>query len=227
MRVKIYQINGDRCNNPRLRFCGLKEAEELTGQSSVDPSAYDEVFNAELDTDNLEEIYAQFNTGRHPLHRGHSLSVSDVVMIGKTAYFCDRVGFQKIDFDESKTQKPENLMRVVYVEPGRAAYEAEIKHDLDSMQRAVGNGLIEPISMGDGCFLISNEESKLRGMQGNRHLDYGGILAGPFFVCGDTGEEFRSLTDDEVSKYLEKYAQPEDISDEEVQSDMGFQFFTF
>ena len=227
MRVKIYQINSDRCSDPRLKFSGLKEVEKLTGKSTVDPAIYEEVFNAELDTDNLEEIYAQFNTGRHPLHRGHSLSVSDVVVIGKDAYFCDRVGFKKIDFDEKKTQKPDNLMRVVYVEPGKPAYGAEIKRDLDSMQRAVDGDLIEPIYMNDGCILVCNDESKLRGMQGNRHLDGGGIIAGPFFVCGDAGEEFRALTDDEVTKYLEKYAQPEDISDEETQSDVGFIFYTF
>ena len=118
-------------------------------------------------------------------------------------------------------------MRVVYVEPGKPAYEAEIQHDLKSMQRAVGCGLIEPIYMDDSCIIVGNEESKLRGMQGNRHLDGGGILAGPFFVCGSTGDEFCSLTDDEVNKYLEKYAQPEVISDEETQADVGFVFYTF
>lgn len=226
MRVKIYQINSNCCI-PHLKFCGLKEAVKLTGRSSVDPTVYDEVFDAELETADLEEIYAQFNTDKHPLYRGHSLSVSDVVVIDKNAYFCDTVGFQKIGFDTDKAYKPDNLMRVVYVEPGKPAYEAEIKYDLDSMQRAVGGGLIEPIYMDDNCILVGNEESKLRGMPGNRYLDSGGIIAGPFFVCGDTREEFRSLTDNEVSKYLDKYAQPEDISDEEVQSDMGFQFFTF
>ena len=41
------------------------------------------------------------------------------------------------------------------------------------------------------------------GMQGNRRIgDGSSIIAGPFFVCGDTGEDFRSLTDDEVDKYM-------------------------
>ena len=118
-------------------------------------------------------------------------------------------------------------MRVLYVEPGKAPYESEICNDLRSMQRAVGNGLIEPIYMDDGCVLVGNEESKLRGMQGNRHLDGGGIIAGPFFICGDAGENFRSLTDEEVDKYMEKYAEPEDISDDETQSEIGFILFGF
>ena len=226
MRVKIYQMNTDR-DRHLIKFLGLESMKKSMGVDSVDSSLYDEVFNAELDTDNLEEIYTRFNTEKHPLYRGHALSVSDVVVTDKGAFFCDSVGFKQIEFDESQTQKPENLMRVLYVEPGKAPYEAEIGNDLRSMQRAVGNGLIEPIFMDDGCVLVGNEESKLRGMQGNRHLDGGGIIAGPFFICGDAGEDFRSLTDDEVNKYMEKYAEPENISDDETQSDVGFILYGF
>ena len=226
MKVKIYQMNADR-DRHLIKFLGLESMKKFMGVNSVDSSLYDEVFNAELDTDNLEEIYTRFNTEKHPLHRGHALSVSDVVVTDKGAFFCDSVGFKQIKFDESQTQKPENLMRVLYVEPGKAPYEAEIGNDLRSMQRAVGNGLIEPIFMDDGCVLVGNEESKLRGMQGNRHLDGGGIIAGPFFICGDAGEDFRSLTDEEVNKYMEKYAEPENISDDETQSDVGFIFYGF
>ena len=226
MRVKIYQMNADR-DRHLIKFLGLESMKKSMGVDSVDSSLYDEVFNAELDTDNLEEIYARFNMEKHPLYRGHALSVSDVVVTDKGAFFCDSVGFKQIEFDESQTQKPENLMRVLYVEPGKAPYEAEIGNDLRSMQRAVGNGLIEPILMEDGCVLVGNEESKLRGMQGNRHLDGGGIIAGPFFICGDAGEDFRSLTDEEVNKYMEKYAEPEDISDDETQSDVGFILYGF
>ena len=176
-------------------------------QNGVDSSLYDEVFNAELGNGDLEEIYTKFNIERHPLHRGDSLSVSDVVVTDQGAYFCDSSGFEKIDFDESKTQKPDDLMRVLYVEPGKVPYEAEIRNTLEGMQ------------------LVGNEEAKLLGMKGNRHLDGGGIIAGSFFICGDAGEDFRSLTDDEVQKYMDKYAEPEDISDEETQSDIGFTIY--
>ena len=226
MRVKIYQINSNR-DKAHLRFSNLAETTKLMQGNGVDSSLYDEVFNAELGTGDLEEIYTKFNIERHPLHRGDSLSVSDVVVTDQGAFFCDRSGFEKIDFDESKTQKPDDLMRVLYVEPGKVPYEAEIRNTLEGMQRAVCDGLIEPIFMDDGCVLVANEESKLRGMQGNRHLDGGGVIAGPFFICGDAGEDFRSLTDDEVSRYMEKYAEPEDISDEETQADVGFTLYGF
>ena len=104
----------------------------------------------------MEEIFRQFNTEGHPLHRGHSLSVSDVVVTKDGAYYCDSIGFQKVDFDESLTQKPDNLMTVVYVEPHKAPYIAEIEHTLEAGTKTVG-GLIEPIYMGDVC-LVGNEK---------------------------------------------------------------------
>ena len=208
MRVKIYQINMDR-DADNAKFMGTDARKSLHLKEAVDPGIYDEVFNAEIkETD-----------------RGHSLSVSDVVVTDQGAYFCDSIGFKKIPFDESKTQKPANLMRVVYVEPGEKPYTAEILHTLQAEQKAVG-GLIEPIYNEDDTILVGNEESKLMGMQGNRRIgDGSSIIAGPFFVCGDTGEDFRSLTDSEVDKYMDRFAEPEDITDEEVQRDTGFAFF--
>ena len=74
---------------------------------------------------------------------------------------------------------------------------------------------------------MGNDEAKLIGMEGNRHFDDGySIIAGPFFVCGLTENDFRGLTDEEVVKYMDKFAEPEDISQDEVQADTGFIFYT-
>lgn len=221
MRVKIYQINTDR-DPDRVKFLGMDSRKDLNLSLTVEPAMYDEVFNAEIKETDLEEIFQRFNTTGHPLHRGHSLSVSDVVVTDKGAFYCDSYGFKEVPFDESLTQKPDNLMRIVYVEPGEKPYEAEILKTLHGEQQAVG-GLIEPIYNGDNTILVGNEESKLEGMPGNRRIGDGStIIAGPFFICGDDGEDFRSLTDEEVEKYMEQFAEPEVISDEEVQADMGF-----
>ena len=48
MRVKIYQINPERDNN-RMKFMSLSDSQ------SPDPSIYDEVFDAEIDENELEE----------------------------------------------------------------------------------------------------------------------------------------------------------------------------
>lgn len=78
------------------------------------------------------ELGLSDSTEGHPLHRGHSLSVSDIVVTKDGAYYCDSVGFLKVDFDEAKTQKPDNLMTVVYVEPHKAPYVTEIAHTLEA-----------------------------------------------------------------------------------------------
>ena len=278
MRVKIYQINVSR-DQKQVAFHSLEETRAALGRNEPDPSMYDEVFNADLDPKGLDALFAQFNTEWHPLHRGRSLSVSDVVVIEPEgiptlvgeikgyypqggrfsrsftdfleytlemeqlreqnvdfvatdmfglnipvvepgAFFCDGVGFEKIAFDESLTQKPDNLMRVVYVEPNRPAYEAEILHDLEHMQKAV-DGYIEPVYLEDGLVVVGNEEAKLRGMTGNRHIGEI-VIAGPFFVCGESYEDFCSLTDEEAAVAMQRFAEPEEISQAEVEADMGF-----
>lgn len=78
----------------------------------------------------------------------------------------------------------------------------------------------------DNTCLVGNEESKLQGMKGNRRIgDGSSIVAGPFFICGLTADDFRGLTDEEVVKYMARFAEPEYISDEETQADTGFQVF--
>lgn len=202
---------------------------ELMGLSKVkgdvDPSTYDEVFSGNVDCENLEDVFARFNTEGHPLHRGHSLSVSDVVLAENGAFFCDTIGFKGIDFDESKAHKPDSLLQIVYVEPNRPPFVSEVSNDLKSLQRAVC-GYIEPIYLGDGTILVGNEEAKLKGMEGNRHIGES-IIAGPFFIVGEDDDNFRSLTDDEAQRYMERFAEPEQISQQEAEGDMGFTLHFF
>ena len=117
--------------------------------------------------------------------------------------------------------------RVVYVEPGKPACEKQIGTRLEDLQAAVG-GCIECVyAHDDQTLIVGNDEAKLLGMEGNRRLENGSILAGPFFVVGVQGENFRSLTDEETSLYLQRYAQPQEITPQEVQQDMGFRFISF
>ena len=218
MRVKIYQINSDR-DADRQKFMSLND------DQTVSSAIYDEVFNAEIDETDLEAIYARFNTSHHPLFRGHSLSVSDVIVMDGKAHYVQSLGFTEIPFDEGQTQKPDNLMRVVYVEPNKPAYEAEVVGTLEGEQAAV-QGYIEAIyfEKTDDVLIIGNEEAKLIGMEGNRHVGED-IIAGPFFVCGTSGSSFRGLTDEEVTKYMDRFKEPEQISQEEVQGTIGYTIF--
>ena len=219
MRVNIYHINKERDVNNKL-YSIYQNGE------TVDPSIYDEVFSAELDTTNLEEIHRMMKFEGHPLMRAANLTVSDVVVVNGRAHICQPRGFEEIDFDVSKTQKPDNLMRVVYVEPNKPAYVADVEHTLEAEQKAVGGGLIQTLYFeDDNTTIIANDESKLMGMPGNRRFGDGStIVAGPFFVVGIAGDDFRSLTDEEVEKYMDKFAVPDQISQDEVEADMGFTF---
>ena len=124
------------------------------------------------------------------------------------------------------SKQNEELMRVVYVEPNKAPRVMEMLHTLEAEQNAVG-GLIELVYNDDNTAIVCNDEGKLIGMEGNRRLGNGTIIAGPFFVVGLTEDDFRSLTDEEVVKYMNQFAEPEQISQEEVESDMGFTIIPF
>ena len=68
---------------------------------SVKPENYELVYEAPLtEKDNLESIYTRFNVHRPADFTGHSLSVSDIVVLhqdGKdTAHYCDRAGFSEV-----------------------------------------------------------------------------------------------------------------------------------
>ena len=89
-------------------------------------------------------------------------------------------------------------MRVVMVEVGRNACEMELEDSLASMQHAVG-GLIQAVYEpgGRNAALICNEEGKLLGLPLNRTLR------------DENGENFTSLTDEQIDYWLRRFAKPE------------------
>ena len=117
-------------------------------------------------------------------------------------------------------------LKVVMVEPHKAPYVTEIEDELSALQRAVG-GYIEVVGNGDGTLIVCNEEGKLEGLEGNRRIHDGmSIIAGTFFVVGEDGENFRSLTESEVTRYMDRFKNPDDSGQDEVESDMGITFYS-
>lgn len=101
-------------------------------------------------------------------------------------------------------------------------YITEIQHTLEAEQKAVG-GYIETVYSDDSnTCIICNEEAKLIGLEGNRRIgDGSSIIAGAFFVCGTTEDDFRGLTEQEAEQYMERFKEPEQISQAEVEADTG------
>lgn len=91
MNIKIYQIpyNKDKRD---LLFMNYKFTMEHGG---VAPDEYECVFDGDVGTQNLEEIFRIFNSYRSMPsgYDGWPLSVSDVVVTEGGAFFCDSVGF--------------------------------------------------------------------------------------------------------------------------------------
>jgi DNA primase len=46
------------------------------------------------------------------------------------------------------------------------------------------------------------------------------------FGCGEGGDDFCSLTDEEAARAMARFAEPEQISQAEVEADMGFTIIT-
>lgn len=221
MHLKIYQIDMDRDkHNAKFRELSKKD---YTGVLKADASCYDEVFDGMVDCQDAEDVYRMFNTTGHPLHRGHSLSVSDVVVMDGKKKICQPIGFNNVIFDESQAHKPDNLIRALYVEPGKSPIVVDVQNELRSLQHAV-QGPIELVHLDRKTLLLCNEEAKFEGKQGNRRLDNGAVIAGPFLVVGDTGSDFCALTDEQTERYMHKFQEPHEISQDEVQADIGITF---
>ena len=94
---------------------------------SVKPENYEQVYTAPLTTkDNLESIYTRFNVDRPADFTGHSLSVSDIVVLhqnGKdTAHYCDRFGFSQVP----EFLQPERAAEVTISTPDQMATQERI-----------------------------------------------------------------------------------------------------
>ena len=94
----IYQLR----NEDSTRVYRFEPYDRLQAAGrTVDKSNYTEVYTAPLTAGTtLEDIYRTFNVDYPADFKGHSLSVSDVVVLHQngqdTAHYCDSVGFQQV-----------------------------------------------------------------------------------------------------------------------------------
>lgn len=92
----------------------------------------------------------------------------------------------------------EEKIRVLVKEPGKEAELREIPNTLEALQGIVG-GYIETVWLRDNCVLVCNEEGKLQGLPPN-FLLMGDLIVGTAVLAGVDGEEFCSLTDEQVQR---------------------------
>ena len=141
----IYQLN-DEPDTVDFHFESLERLRQ--DGRTVDPDNYELKYSGPLDeSETLEGIYTRFNIDRPADFTGHSLSVSDVVVLERgenaTAYYCDSIGFEEVPefltrelaptmpdlkVEEGKTTGEETAPAPVITTEQQAFYPAEQTH---------------------------------------------------------------------------------------------------
>lgn len=115
----------------------------------------------------------------------------------------------------------QETIRVIEVRPGKRPAMIEVENSLEGLQRAVG-GHIETVpepELPKECVIICDEEGKLKGKPLNRALrdidgDVCDILCGTFLIVATEGDEFRDMTDEEITEALPLHFWPEQFKRE-------------
>ena len=220
MEIKIYQINSDR-DADGYKFMGMDWVKKHWGEQGVDSEIYDKVYEGTINGSTLEDVFCTFNFERPAGFKGHSLSVSDIVEVIQSTdtepgfYFCDSIGFQKVEFDTSRVPDKEETIRVVLLEPGKLAKVADIDSSLEGLQKTV-DGWIEAVyPFEEEVCIVCNEEGKINRMPLNRSIRCEGqitdVIAGPCIICSCDKASFGSLSEEQQKKYLKMFKYPEHI----------------
>lgn len=89
-----------------MRFIGYEDLIKKFGEPSADN--YEQVFDGDLETNDLEKIYAICRDNPPHGYQGYRMALSDVVELydasGSKFYYCDRVGFRPIRFEQEQEQ---------------------------------------------------------------------------------------------------------------------------
>ena len=124
----IFQLKNDDSTR-ELRFEGLRRLAKMGAK--VQRENYDLIYNAPLgEKDTLDSIYEKFNLYHPEDFRGHSLSVSDIVVFHKdgvdTAYYVDSFGFAEVPefllvqaMEKATPKESERFHQIIQKEVGR------------------------------------------------------------------------------------------------------------
>lgn len=110
---QIFQLK-DTIDNKDVLFCSLDEMNRQKGHVDID--RYDAVYAGDMPPGmDLESIYLRFNVNRPEDFHGHSLSISDVIVVTsdsyRRAYYVDVFGFSELPgFFDSQHHEQENTL---------------------------------------------------------------------------------------------------------------------
>ena len=99
----IYQVDMSKPSGASILFRSLKSIEEDSITLTLD--AYKKVYEGDFEEDNdynlpvTEQLFIRFNLSHPKDFKGHSLSVSDIIIIDGQQYICDNFGFKPISIN--------------------------------------------------------------------------------------------------------------------------------
>lgn len=222
MKYIFMQLRGERRHD---LFCENYER-TITHHGGVKQENYEAVYHGEIVAGSadeaLEKLYYTFNM-KHPADfRGHSMSVSDIVILEDCpdagTYFCDSFGFKKLSEDWKAEQEPAEESPVISAEQVETlAYEIRdflIKHELWQDVRIYFNGKALATSDGKGNFGY-NDPDKLfiiEDQDPRNYFDYAGdylsmSFEGPLYDilnCYGHFEDYNKINQ-QFNKLIGKY----------------------
>lgn len=200
----IYQLKqGAELRNYRFESLDSLQRAGL----SVQPGNYEQVYTAPLtERDDLESIFTRFNIDRPEDFHGHSLSVSDVVVLHQdgrdTAHFCDSAGFTEVPQFLEPIPVPDNCLTGDTIRTPRGSFRLTdlTKEQMEAagygFHHASDDGRYNIMGNGTRAFAIATEQvqekdNPLRTAEMTLEDDYGMIDG--IINNGRRGEELEKV----------------------------------
>ena len=99
----IYQADTNKSTGSKILFRSLESIKKEGIALTFD--AYKKVYEGDFEANDenelpiTEQLYIMFNLSHPKDFYGHSLSVSDIIVIDGQRYFCDSIGFKPISIN--------------------------------------------------------------------------------------------------------------------------------
>lgn len=95
-------------------------------------------------------------------------------------------------------------MKVYKLEPGKPGCVKEIANTLEVLQEEIG-GYIQICYLNNGLLAIVDEEGYLKDLEDNLIIPDYGMIKGNVIFVRDDGEDFTSLTDEDIKELKKMY----------------------
>ena len=116
----------------------------------------------------------------------------------------------------------ENKIKVIEVKPNTPPKVIEFEDTLENLQNEV-EGIIDMIYIDAEVAIVLNDEGKIYNLPPNRPLknergEVVDVIVGNFLIVGARADSdsFSSLTDEEIKKYMEEFAEPINVENEDL-----------